>query len=148
MKVTEYQRKPLYERNTRMSTKYSLDWKDRVCQTVKKAFVCLSFCNPFSKPQWNRLFESDAFYCARCRRISLSLLIDHFASFHLLLAGRSSDVTHLTSMPLCLAILCAWNLDTSCGWSLISFQWIKVLYRLHLWLAACWPSSCILKKVS
>ena len=42
---------------------YSLDWKDRVCQTVKKAFVCLSVCacvclsvcNTFLRPPWDLL---------------------------------------------------------------------------------------------
>jgi hypothetical protein len=83
--------------------RYCLDWKYRVCHTVKKAFVCLSVGNPVLRPHW-KLFSVDWEWRFLLRQIKQNLSFSHDWSlsrpFALLLAGRSSAVTHSISMPL------------------------------------------------
>ena len=64
----------------------SLDWKDRVCQTVNMYFVCLSVCYPFLRPpQWTLLSVDSEWrfsYHIRSSGISLSsVMIHHFCAF-------------------------------------------------------------------
>ena len=77
---------------TLMNLICSLNPKDKECQTVKEAFVCLSVTH---FKNYNgiccRLFDSDGFYYVKSSRISLSLL----------LVRISSTVIHSISMPLC-----------------------------------------------
>ena len=97
----------------------SLDWKDRVCQTVKKAFVCLSVClfrlsqcDLFLKPQWNLLsVDQERRFLSRQMKKNLSF------SLH----------SSLSSRRLVFVLIRASNLvDNSCSLSL-SFSRCTVL---------------------
>ena len=111
----------------------SLDWKDRVCQTVNMYFVCLSVCvsvclSVCLLPVFKITVGSVVVgltvkvFITRDQAESLffSWLIT-FAPFSLLLTRRSAAVTHSTSVRLSLCRRMVWNLNSSLGGSLLLF---------------------------
>ena len=123
---------------------FSLDWKDGVCQTVNMYFVCLCVClSVCLLPVFKTMVESVVGWLRvtvfitsdQAESLFLAWLIA-VAPFSLLLARRSSAVTHLPSLLLCLSRIWFWNLNPSLGWSLILFQWVKDATSC-LWLASC-----------
>ena len=84
-----------------------------------------------------RFIEREGFYYVRSSRISL-FSVDWSRSrlFVLLLVRISSDVTHSSSMPLCLCRIRVWDLNRSIGWSLILCQSVK-----GVWASLCYFKS-------
>ena len=131
---------------------HSLDWKDRVCQTVKKAFVCLSVClcvclsvcNPFLRPQWNLLsavWKRRVLVCRIKTNLGFSLLIDRFCA--LWLSCSLEDRVLWLIRLFCVSVPRNhqfWNLNLSlCAAKLLLDRWFycnrsKVLHWFDVWL--------------
>jgi hypothetical protein len=119
---------------------FSLDWKDRVCQTVKKAFVCLSVCNTFLKPQWN-LLSVHWEWRFLLRQIKQNLSFSRDWSLSRLFFSCSFEDRVLLRIGLhCLSVRGEYGFETSIH--LLADLWFnfdgwKVLGRLDLGLAVC-----------
>ena len=137
---------------------FSLDWKDRVCQTVNKYFVCLFVCllclsvyNPFLKPRWDLLsIDSQWRFLLRQIEQNLSFALDWSLSCFFSLAR--SNIEYCDALDFIASSVWKkrlWNLNSSLSFDHCFYLngW-KALYRLYVWLAACWPSSCLSKKLS
>ena len=106
----------------------SLDWKDRVRQTVKKAFACLWYIFKRTKCSC-QLIGSERFYstCAEEDRSLLTLFLDwslsHLSFF--LPLWQSSLVKKACCFSIFLFRIRVCSLDAFPSWSLILFQYVK-----------------------
>jgi hypothetical protein len=106
-------------------------------------FACLSVCNPFLRPQWNLLSVIWKWrVLLRQMQNNLSFSRDwSLCAFSLLLARRSSAVTHWTPLPFCLWRIPLWNPNPSLARSLIFLLALRS-HRIRIWWLVlevdCW----------